>query len=213
VTVELVDGRFARSARTRTAVIDALLALHQEGDLNPTAVRVAGRAGVALRTVYGHFADMESLFAEAGDRELSKVIALTDAISCALPLEERVARLAATRSRVLEAMLATMRAAALREGLSRQLQENRDRFVAAGDAQVRQVLGPELRRLSELDRAMVVNLVHHVAGGHAWVSLRIDRGLGVPDAHRVLHRALRVVLADAFRTGGCNDRPVERTRL
>lgn len=212
MTVELVDGRLARSARTRTAVIDALLALHQEGDLNPTAVRVAGRAGVALRTVYGHFADMESLFAEAGDRELSKVIALTDAISCALPLEERIARLAATRSRVLEAMLATMRAAALREGLSRQLQQNRDRFVAAGDAQVWQVLRPELRRLPDLDRAMVLNLVHHVAGGHAWFSLRIDRGLGVTDAERVLHRALRAVLADAFRPPGCDDQPVKRTR-
>jgi AcrR family transcriptional regulator len=141
VTAELVDGRLARSARTRTAVIDALLALHEEGDLSPTAVRVASRAGVALRTVYGHFADMESLFAEAGQRELSRIIALTDAISRDLPLGERIDRLAATRARVLESMLATMRAAALREGLSPQLQENRDRFVAAGDAQVWQVLG------------------------------------------------------------------------
>ena len=199
MTAELVDGRLARSARTRTAVIDALLALHEEGDLSPTAVRVASRAGVALRTVYGHFADMESLFAEAGQRELSRIIALTDAISRDLPLGERIDRLAATRARVLESMLATMRAAALREGLSPQLQENRDRFVAAGDAQVWQVLGPELRRLAEPDRADLLDLVHHVAGGHAWMSLRIDRALAVPAAGRVLRRALHLVLTDAFR--------------
>jgi TetR/AcrR family transcriptional regulator of autoinduction and epiphytic fitness len=197
VTTELADGRLARSARTRTAVIDALLALHEEGDLSPTAVRVAGRAGVALRTVYGHFADMESLFAEAGQRELRRIVRLTDAISRDLPLRERIDRLAATRVRVLESMLATMRAAALREGLSPQLQANRDRFVAAGDAQVWQVLGPELRRLGEAERSEVLHLVHHVAGGHAWVSLRIDRALALPDAERVLRRALHAVLRDA----------------
>jgi AcrR family transcriptional regulator len=60
--------------RTRSAVIDALLALYEEGDLNPTAVRVAGRAGVALRTVYGHFADLESLYAEASERELARTL-------------------------------------------------------------------------------------------------------------------------------------------
>lgn len=197
MTAEVVDGRLARSARTRTAVIDALLALHEEGDLSPTAVRVAGRAGVALRTVYGHFADMESLFAEAGQRELRRTVLLTDAIPRDLPLRERIDRLAATRARVLESMLATMRAAALREALSPQLQTNRDRFVAAGDAQVWQVLGPELRRLGEAERSEVLHLVHHVAGGHAWVSLRIDRALALPDAERVLRRALHAVLRDA----------------
>ena len=52
-----LDGRLARSQRTRAAVIDALVALCVEGDPSPTALRVAERAGVALRTVYGHFAD------------------------------------------------------------------------------------------------------------------------------------------------------------
>ena len=32
-----VDGRTARGQRTRSAVVDALLALQEEGDLEPTA--------------------------------------------------------------------------------------------------------------------------------------------------------------------------------
>ena len=38
------DGRAARAARTRAAIVDALLALLEEGDLQPTANRIADRA-------------------------------------------------------------------------------------------------------------------------------------------------------------------------
>ena len=53
-----IDGRLARSARTRHAVVDALLDLLGEGDLRPTAARIAERAGVSLRIVFHHFEDL-----------------------------------------------------------------------------------------------------------------------------------------------------------
>jgi AcrR family transcriptional regulator len=183
-----LDGRLARSARTRAAVIDALLELHGEGDLNPTAVRVAGRAGVALRTVYGHFADMESLYAEAGDRELDRAVELAAPIPADLPLPERIQQFAAGRAVVLEWLLPIMRAAASREATSPQLQRNRERFVALGDGQVRQVFAGELAGLSPADQKQVLHTVHLVAGGPAWQALRIDRGLD-PAAATVLLRA------------------------
>src|SRR6266571_4945633 len=40
------DGRMARSHQTRRAIVDAMRALHAEGDLRPTAPRVAARAGL-----------------------------------------------------------------------------------------------------------------------------------------------------------------------
>ena len=43
--------------------------LHAEGDLRPTAPRVAERAGVSLRTVWQQFADMETLLLEASRRD------------------------------------------------------------------------------------------------------------------------------------------------
>jgi hypothetical protein len=69
-----VDGRFARSARTRLAIVDALRALNQAGDVRPTAARVAERAGVSLRTVWQHFDDLESLLLEAGQRDFEVVM-------------------------------------------------------------------------------------------------------------------------------------------
>ncbi|MGB8651885.1 MAG: TetR/AcrR family transcriptional regulator [Mycobacteriales bacterium] len=188
------DGRLARSARTRAAVIDALLALYEEGDLSPTAVRVAARAGVALRTVYGHFADLESLYAEAGERELSRLVERAVAIPAELPYDERVRRLAAGRADVLEWLLPVMRASGMREPVSPQLQRNRERFVALGDLETRQVLAPELARLARERQEQVVHAVHLVAGGPAWAGLRVDRGLEADEAAELLHTVLRATL-------------------
>lgn len=188
-----VDGRLARSARTRAAVIDALLGLHLEGDLSPTAGRVAERAGVALRTVYGHFADLESLYAEAGQRAMAQVRDVAIAFTAGwaddpgrLPLEVRARRFAEARAVVLEWLLPITRAAALREGLSPQMQRNREQFVALGDSEVRTLFAPELARLAPARAVRAVHVVHVVAGGPAWAALRQDRRLEPPVAAALL---------------------------
>ncbi len=151
-----IDGRTARGQRTRSAVVDALLALQEEGDLEPTAQRVAARAGVALRTVFGHFSDMETLWAQAGERELAKIAALADVPSGDLPLDERFERFCASRARVLEAVLPVFRAARLREHASAALRRNREIFAEAGDAEVGAVFATELAPLDASERAMVL---------------------------------------------------------
>ena len=57
-----LDGRRLRSERSRTAIVDAALALIREGVLVPTAQQISDRAGVGIRTFFRHFEDMESLF-------------------------------------------------------------------------------------------------------------------------------------------------------
>jgi TetR/AcrR family transcriptional regulator of autoinduction and epiphytic fitness len=189
-----IDGRTARGQRTRAAVVDALLALQEEGDLEPTAQRVAARAGVALRTVFGHFSDMETLWAQAGERELAKIAALADVPRADLPLEERIERFSASRARVLEAVLPVLRAARLREHTSAALRRNRELFANAGDAEVAAVFAPELQPLDEAERAVVLSAFHVVAGGMAWELLRCQRGLDVEDATEVVRRTVRRIV-------------------
>src|SRR5258705_9594197 len=69
VAERIADRRVARAVATRTAGVDALLRLLEEGDLRPPAPRIAARAGVSLRSVVHHFAHLESLFAAAADRQ------------------------------------------------------------------------------------------------------------------------------------------------
>ena len=65
----VTDGRRLRSERSRKAIIDAALALMEEGTLVPTAQQIAERAGVGIRSFFRHFEDMESL-SEAIDEQI-----------------------------------------------------------------------------------------------------------------------------------------------
>lgn len=57
------DGRRRRSQTSRDKIVAAMLELVAEGRITPSADEVASRAKVGLRTVFRHFADMESLYA------------------------------------------------------------------------------------------------------------------------------------------------------
>ena len=59
-----IDGRRRRSEQSRDRIIAAIMALVQESGRPPGAEEVATRAQVGLRSVFRHFKDMESLFAE-----------------------------------------------------------------------------------------------------------------------------------------------------
>jgi AcrR family transcriptional regulator len=186
------DGRNERSRRTREAVVDALLALHDEGDLTPTAQRVAAKAGVALRTVYGHFNDMETLYAEAGERELRRLYAVAEAVPPELPLEERVERFCRSRARVLEYLMPVMRATRLREPFSPQLARNRARYIATADAEVERVFTGEL---DGPHGPRLLDALYLATGGPAWDALRTDRHLDPAAAEAVMRRTVTALLA------------------
>jgi AcrR family transcriptional regulator len=187
-----VDGRNERSRRTREAVVDALLALHDEGDLTPTAQRVAAKAGVALRTVYGHFNDMETLYAEAGERELRRLYAVAEVVPTDLPLPERIARFCTSRARVLEYLMPVMRATRLREPFSPQLARNRARYIASADAEVERVFA---RELAGPHGPKMLDALYLATGGPAWDALRTDRHLDPPAAEAVMRRTVTALLA------------------
>ena len=58
------DGRRRRSQDSRQRIVAAMIELVGEGRITPSAEEVAARASVGLRTVFRHFNDMESLYAE-----------------------------------------------------------------------------------------------------------------------------------------------------
>jgi AcrR family transcriptional regulator len=99
------DGRAARALRTREAIVDACIALVEEGDLRPTAPRIAQRAGVSVRSVFQHFDDLPSLHIAVTESIAERMAALVGPIDAALPLDDRIARFVEQRSNLLEAMM------------------------------------------------------------------------------------------------------------
>ena len=61
LNIKTGDGRFARSKKTKDAIVRALLKLLRNTPF-PTAEQVAKESKIGLRTVYRQFKDMESIY-------------------------------------------------------------------------------------------------------------------------------------------------------
>jgi len=182
------DGRAARSHRSRRAIVNAMRALHAEGDLRPTAPRVAERAGVSLRTVWQQFADMEALLVEANRRDNEIVRSLMKRIDPDQPLAARVAAFTGQRARILEQMTPTWRAARLVEPFSAELTRNKVRTLALAKADLEIVFAAELTQLAAPKRQQLIDGLHAISVWSFWESLRADLLLG-PDQAEELFRA------------------------
>lgn len=190
-----MDGRTARAARNRQAVLEAALALMEEGTLQPTAQAVATRAGVATRSVFHHFADLESLYADAAQMQIERHW---------LPLlrpvtgdpSQRITALLKLRAELYERISGTRRAAQLREHESAVLSERLAQSRAALRAHLRENL-PELESLDRPAREAA-----QAAGSwETWEVLRRHQNLSVPAARAAVAATLTALLAGADVTG------------
>jgi len=105
------DGRVARGERTRRGLAEALISLVEEGDAQPTARRIAARAGVSLRIVFHHFDDLESILGEAVRIQEQRHWHHIRPVESTLPLDERVARVVRQRDAVFRATAPVRRSA------------------------------------------------------------------------------------------------------
>jgi TetR/AcrR family transcriptional regulator, regulator of autoinduction and epiphytic fitness len=194
---EPADGRAARSHRTRRAIVDAMRSLHAEGDLRPTAPRVAERAGVSLRTVWQQFADMETLLVEACRRDLEVLLSLVQKIEPDQPLAVRIALFVSQRSRVLEEMTPTWRAARIHKPSSEQLRRNKAQMIARARAELELVFVREFTRVDGEKRQQLIDALHAISIWAFWESLRTDLCLGPQQARELLRATFTTLLAEA----------------
>jgi TetR/AcrR family transcriptional regulator, regulator of autoinduction and epiphytic fitness len=194
---EPADGRAARSHRSRRAIVDAMRALHAEGDIRPTAPRIAQRAGVSLRTVWQQFADMETLLVEADRRDDEILRSLVERIDPDQPRTVRVTLFVSQRARVLEQMSPTWRAARIHQSFSEELRRNKARTLANAKAEVAKIFALELSELAEPQRQQLLDGLHAISVWSFWESLRTDLGLGPAQAEELLLINFTALLASA----------------
>ncbi|GIF10821.1 TetR/AcrR family transcriptional regulator [Actinoplanes teichomyceticus] len=184
-----VDGRTARSERTRNAIVDAHLQLIADGDLRPTADRIAKLAGVSLRALWSHFADMEALMAASGQRVLAQRDASYRPIPPDLPLPERIERFCAQRARLLEEIGPAARASALKEPFSDALQRYRRLHVARVRDELTSTFGEEIGSDEDL-----LNALTAISLWPAWSTWREAMDLPVEAAQAALARGVHALL-------------------
>lgn len=189
-----VDGRAARGLRTRAAIVAANADLIGEGDLRPTGERIANRAGVSVRALWLHFAEMEALF----DATAAEVLARQDRkfrpVDPALDLAGRIELFCRQRTNMLESIAPFARASQLREPFSPALRDYHNRHVGRVVDEVAVLFARELRRHGPTARAQLVAALAAATTWGSWAVLRDHLGLGRQRGRAVMVRTVTALL-------------------
>jgi AcrR family transcriptional regulator len=195
--LDAIDGRTARAMRTREAIVDASIALVDEGDLRPTAPRIAERAKVSVRSVFQHFDDLEGLYAAVGDRLVERLSHVRMTVDDTLPLAGRIAEVVRQRAILLEAITPVRRAAAVHAPFSPEVTM---RLQAGHDflrGEIGRVFTAELAACADADRVAMLDALDTVLSWASWDNLRSLNGRSLEEAQAVLERTVTAILRPA----------------
>ncbi|MGJ3649367.1 TetR/AcrR family transcriptional regulator [Sphingomonas sp. GlSt437] len=184
------DGRHARSQSSRARIVAAMLELVGQGDVQPSAARVAETAGVGLRTVFRHFDDMEALYRELSEAIEARVLPILLKPFVAPEWRGRIREMAERRTELFEAILPFRISASLKRFQSSFLMRDYRRMLRLERETIDMVLPPEI--LADPVRA---NMVYCALNFQSWRSLRHDMELEVAVARAVFLATVDAVLA------------------
>jgi AcrR family transcriptional regulator len=175
-----VDGRRVRGEDNRRRIVDALLKLVASGVVSPSADEVAAKAGVGLRTVFRHFADMESLYREISERMTLEILPIAQRPFRSEDWRERLEELVDRRVQSSDACCRSRSPAAPPLG-SPFLTSEQAAIVKTLREALRHAIGP--KAIDDKHRFEAIDLF---ISFEAWRRLRVDQGLSARDARAVM---------------------------
>ena len=188
---EVVDGRRARSERSKQAIIDGTLALMKEGNLIPTAQQISDKAGVGIRSFFRHFEDMETLFGTIDEQNRDATEALFLGGNRDGTLQERILHALERRSEGYEVETNTVLSTAAQLWRSETLRKNYARYQRGLRKDLDDWL-PELKQLTRSQR----EAADAIASFEMWHRLRYHQKLGKQATIDVLVGLLNMLLQD-----------------
>lgn len=185
------DGRRQRSDRSRRRIIEAMFDLISEGHMSPSAVSVAERANVGLRTVFRHFEDMDSIYddmtAELTEAVMPKIIAPYEATTWRARLMECVDR----RADVYEMVFPMRVCMALRRFQSKFLGEQYERDTKLARSSLKSLLPKAVTSDRDLFGA-----IEAVLDFSTWRQLRQDQNRSAESAKASIRLMIEGLIAD-----------------
>jgi len=178
-------------------VVDATAELLEAGHLRPTAARVAERAGVSVRSVFGHFSDLNDLFAAVADARAGSIAELFPNDRYDGDLACRLDAFLSYRCALYESMAAVRRAATLHEPFSPVIAEQLQLARTLHGMDIERAFGPEVSQARARGEGNICDALCGISSFAFWDELRRNRGLGVEEARAVCHRTIFALLSDA----------------
>ncbi len=185
------DGRRQRSDRSRRRIIEALFDLIGEGNMSPSAVDVAARAEVGLRTVFRHFEDMDSIYdemtAELSEAVMPKIKAPFQATAWREQLMESVEK----RADIYEMVFPMKVCMSLRRFQSEFIKAQYEQDVALMRSSLKAILPKEIIANRPLFAALETTLAFT-----SWRRLRQDQSLSIENAKAAIRLILGGLIAN-----------------
>lgn len=178
------DGRRKRSETSRAKLVAAMLALVGEGEVTPSAEAVAARAGVGLRTVFRHFADMEALYAGMAAQLATSYAHWLDPFT-ATGWRDQLAEMIARRLDTYERLMPFKRAADAHRHASPTIQHNHATTLATMRQRLIGLLPPAIT-----DDPVARETIDLMLSFETWQRLRLDQGLSADQARAVVLAAI-----------------------
>lgn len=193
-TEPVTDGRVLRGERTRHGIVQALLDLLTEGELTPTATQIAQRAGVSVRSVFQHFEDMESLYADLAARQRERIAPLIESLERPEGTEARITAIVAHRADLFDTIAPVRHALGNRALTSAVLRARIEELSAGLRAQVEWHFTEELAAVPARRRTALLDVCDLLCSFEAWDRLRVVQRLERGAAQRAVTDGLRAVL-------------------
>lgn len=184
------DGRFARSRVTRDKIVTALLDLVREGDVSPSAARVAETAGVGLRTVFRHFDEMDTLYRAMAEAIERQVMPLMLKPFAATEWRDRLRELTDRRIEIYEAIMPYRISASIKRFQSAFLMQGYQRQLELERTSLHAILPQAV-----IDDAATASAIEVATSFQCWRRLRHDQGLAVEPARAAIFALLEAMIA------------------
>jgi TetR/AcrR family transcriptional regulator of autoinduction and epiphytic fitness len=190
------DGRRLRAERNRDAVVQAVLEIikSQGGGPVPGAAEVAVRAKVSERTVFRHFADLDSLFLAAAAHQRPIHTTYLAPRPDAAEVDKRIVALVKLRSRLYEEIAPVRRFAVRVVAGNKTLADSIGESNQAARDQIADVFGSELARAGR-SKASVLDELDLILSWAVWDTLRTDHSYSADKARKLIGEMIAGALA------------------
>lgn len=196
--VEMSDGRSARRARNRDAVLDALVALTTEGRDEPSIDDIADRAGVSYRSVYRYFKDRSEMMDAATDRAMAWIQPLllnaSGPVSPGDPLDYRIDSIVDARVEVYFQIADMLRNAMVQSFSNRKINDILTNARRLSRHQIEDRFHEELKAFSEGERQVRITSMDQVLSFMALDYVISERSHTREELERYLRGAVRAAL-------------------
>lgn len=185
-----------RAAKNRDAVAAAALQIIRErnGAPLPGAAEVAKRAKVSERTVFRHFADLDSLFFVAASQQRPTLEAALAPRPDNPELDRRIAILARLRARMYEEIAPVRRVAVRLAADNETLALMMEEAQRASRTQLAETFQPELGRATGARRSLLLDELDALTSWQMWEVLRTQQGLTVERSRKILTDLMSILL-------------------